>query len=170
MGYQGSAEPVAASREAQARQRAASSINRPLHQRALLFVFCVNCLLESANTLAQTFAEFRQLFGAKHDYRYDQDDEQVQGLKQTFKHFFLLLDADRLMNPKFKGLFRSAYYTTKSPLMLACLQFTRQTRIVSFWYGQANWAMPGRCRTTQDTPYFLCSRSKSTASNFAQPV
>jgi hypothetical protein len=28
----------------------------------------------------------------------------VQGLKQTFKHFFLLLDADRLTNPEFKGI------------------------------------------------------------------
>ncbi len=41
---------------------------------------------KSADAFAQALAQFRQFLGTKHQQRNKEDDQQVHGLKQTFKH------------------------------------------------------------------------------------
>ena len=42
--------------------------------------------LEAAYPFTQAFAELGDLLGAEHQYGNAKDDQQVRGLKQTFKH------------------------------------------------------------------------------------
>jgi hypothetical protein len=46
--------------------------------------------LEAADTLSDSFAEFGQLFGAEDEQGNSEDNQQVHGLEQSFKHRFSL--------------------------------------------------------------------------------
>jgi len=50
----------------------------------LLFIF--NSYLEAADALSNSFAKFRKLFGPEHEQGNSENNQQMHGLKQSFKH------------------------------------------------------------------------------------
>src|SRR5262245_42014179 len=50
------------------------------------FLLFVECFLEAANRLPQSFAQLRQLLRAEDEQSNAQYDQQMYGLKQAFKH------------------------------------------------------------------------------------
>src|SRR5712691_7549566 len=46
----------------------------------------LHTVFQSANALADTFAQFRQLLGAEHQERDKEDHQQMHRLKQAFEH------------------------------------------------------------------------------------
>ena len=74
-------------------------------RRGQLLLPLFHCFFERLDAFAEALSQFGKLPGAKDDQNDPQNEQQMHGLKESFKHVFLRLDGQLL---KRKGVTPSA--------------------------------------------------------------